>query len=79
MNAAWTAAHLRKQLPYFCSGGVGKEVFLKAAPIAKKEIRGALINDVSGEEVECTFDITKAFGVDQAIFALSGGAVRLMQ
>jgi hypothetical protein len=39
--------HFGKKFPHFCIGGVGKKVLLKTPPIAKEEIRGALINDVS--------------------------------
>ena len=49
MSATWAAAHLRKKFPHFCAGGVGKKVLLKAPPVAKEEIRGPLINDVSRE------------------------------
>ena len=47
MSAAWAAAHLRKKFPHFCIGGVGQKILLKTPPIAKEEIRGPLINDVS--------------------------------
>ena len=47
MSATWAAACIRKKFPHFCIGGVGKKVLLKAPPIAKEEIRGPLINDVS--------------------------------
>src|SRR4249919_686907 len=49
MSATWTAAHLRKKFPHFCIGGIGQKILLKAPPIAKEEIRGPLINDVSRE------------------------------
>jgi hypothetical protein len=49
MCATWVAAHLWKKFPHFCAGSVGKKVLLKAPPVAKKEIRGPLINDVSRE------------------------------
>jgi hypothetical protein len=47
MGATWTTAHLRKKSPNFCIGGVSKKILLKTPPIAKEEIRGALINDMS--------------------------------
>ena len=49
MSATWTASHLRKKFPHFCIGGIGQKILLKATPIAKEEIRGPLINDVSRE------------------------------
>jgi hypothetical protein len=49
MFATWAAAYFRKEFPNFCPGSVGKEVLLKAAPVAKEETRCALINDVSRE------------------------------
>jgi hypothetical protein len=49
MTATWAAAHLRKEFPHFCTGGLGKKVLLKTAPITKEEIRRALVNDVSRE------------------------------
>jgi len=35
MFATWAAAHLGKKFPHFCTGSVGKKVFLKAPPVAK--------------------------------------------
>jgi hypothetical protein len=35
MCATWTAAHLRKKFPHFCSGGVGKKILLKTPPVAE--------------------------------------------
>ena len=49
MSDSLAAAQLRKKFPHFCVGGVGKKILLKAPPIAKEEIRGPLINDVSRE------------------------------
>jgi hypothetical protein len=49
MCATRAAAQLREKFPYFCACGVGKKVLLKAPAVAKEEIRGPLINDVSRE------------------------------
>jgi hypothetical protein len=49
MGATWTTARLRKKFPHFCIGGVRKKILLKTPPIAKEEIRRALINDMSRE------------------------------
>jgi hypothetical protein len=79
MCATWAAAGLRKKFPHFCIGGVGKKVLLKAPPIAKEEIRGPLINDVSRQKVERGVDVTETFTVDQPIFPFSAGALGLME
>jgi hypothetical protein len=47
LSATRADVHFGKKFPHFCIGGVGKKVLLKTPPIAKEEIRGALINDVS--------------------------------
>ena len=60
-------------------GSVGKKVLLKAAPVAKEEIRGPLVNDVSREQVERGVDVTEAFAVDQPIFPFSAVAFGLME
>ena len=49
MGATWAAAHFREEFPHFCTGSFGKKVLLKAPSVAKEEIRGPLINDVSRE------------------------------
>jgi hypothetical protein len=79
MCAAWATASLREEFPHLCAGSVGKKVLLKAAPVAKEEIRSPLINDVSREQVERDVDVAKAFAVDQPIFALSAGAFGLVE
>ena len=79
MSATWTAALLRKKFPHFCIGGIGQKILLKASPIAKEEIRGPLINDVSREQVERSVDVTEAFAVDQPIFPFSAVALGLME
>ena len=79
MSATWAAAHLRKKFPHFCIGGVGKKVLLKTPPVAKKEIRSPLVNDVSREQVERGIDVAEAFGVDQPILSLSVGAFGLVE
>ena len=71
MCATGAAAGLRKKFPHFCIGGVGKKVLLKAAPVAKEEIRGPLVNDMSREKVERGVDVTETFAVDQPILPLS--------
>jgi hypothetical protein len=70
-SAAGAAAHLWEEFPHFCAGSVGKEVLLKAVPVAKEEIRSPLINDMSRQQVERGIDIAKAFAVDQSILPLS--------
>ena len=79
MSATWAAADLRKKFPHFCSGGVGKKILLKTPPIAKEEIRGPLINDVSREQVERSVDVTETFAVDQPIFPFSAEALGLVE
>ena len=79
MCATWAAAHLRKKFPHFCARSVGKKVLLKATPVAKKEIRRPLINDMSRQQVECRVDVAKAFAVNQAILELSTGAFGLVE
>src|SRR6266436_7270958 len=79
LRAAWAAAHLREKLPHFCAGGIGKKVLLKAAPVAKEEIRSPLINHVSREQVERGLDVAEALAVDHPILPLSGGALGLME
>ena len=79
MSATWTAAHLRKKFPHFCIGGVGKKVLLKTPPVAKKQIRSPLVNDVSREQVERGVDVTETFGVDQTILSFCGGALGLVE
>ena len=79
MSATWAAAGLRKKFPHFCIGGVGKKVLLKAPPIAKEEIRGPLINDVSRQKVERGVDVAKAFAVDQPILPFSAVTLGLME
>ena len=49
MGATWTTAQLREKFPHFCIGDVGEKILLKTPPIAKEEIRRALINDMSRE------------------------------
>ena len=79
LSATGAAAHLREEFPHFCAGSVGKKVLLKTPPVAKEEIRGPLVNDVSREQVERGVDVTEAFAVDQPIFALSAGAFGLVE
>jgi hypothetical protein len=79
MSATGAAAYLREEFPHFCAGSVGKEVLLKAPPVAKEEIRRPLVNDVAREQVERGVDVTKAFAVDQPIFALGARALRLVE
>jgi hypothetical protein len=49
--ATWAAVQLREKLPHFCSSSVGKKILLKASPVAKEEICGPLINNVSREQI----------------------------
>ena len=79
MCATGAAAGLRKKFPHFCIGGVGKKVLLKAPPIAKEEIRGPLINDVSRQKVERGVDVTETFAVDQPIFPFSAVSFGLVE
>src|SRR5262249_2110565 len=51
ISATWAAAHFRKEFPHFCAGSISKKVLLKTSPVAEKEIRSPLINDVSREKV----------------------------
>ena len=79
MSATGTAAHFREELPHFCGSGVGKKVFLKTAPVAKEEIRGPLVNDVSREQVKRGVDVAEALGVDESILPLGAGAFGLVE
>jgi hypothetical protein len=77
--ASWAPAYFWKKFPYFCTGSVGKKVLLKTPPVAKKEIRRPLVNNVSRQQIECRIDIAKSFGVDKAVFPLSRGAFGLVE
>jgi len=79
MSAHRAAAHLREKFPHFGVGGVGKKVLLKTPAVAKEEIRRALVNDMSREQVECGVDVAEAFAVDQPILSLSAGAFGLVE
>jgi len=79
MSATWAAADLREKFSHFCAGGVGEKILLKAPPVAKEEIRGTLINDVSREQIERAIDVAEALGIHKPILALSAGAVGLME
>ena len=79
MFRTWAAAHLRKKFPHFCAGSVGKEVLLKAPPVAEQKVRSPLVNDVSREQVERGVDVTETFGVDQPILPLSGGTLGFVE
>ena len=79
MSATWAAVDFRKKFPHFFSGGVGKKILLKTPPIAKEEIRGALINDVSREQIERGVNVTETFAVNQPIFPFSAEALGLVE
>ena len=79
MSASGSARHFRKEFPDFCAGSISKKVLLKTSPIAEKEIRGPLINDVSRKKVERGVDVAEALGVDQAVLALGAGAFGLVE
>jgi hypothetical protein len=78
-SAAGAAAHLWEEFPHFCAGSVGKEVLLKAVPVAKEEIRSPLINDMSRQQVERGIDVAETFAIEQPILAISAVTFGLVE